>query len=323
MYLVEKIKTLTTVRNLIATYKVNILKKYYTNNPQQYIKGEELYIIYMADGRLLHGGLSDRLCGLVSLYYYCIEHNKKFKAYWSHPYALQEYLLPNKYDWTINEKELSYNKKESSPIYVSCYYCSLDKFKKILNNYLCKDKKQLHVYTNIRYFNSEFGRYFFELFKPTKPLEELISYNLSKINDEYISITFRFQQLLGDFREGSFSQLKTEKEKRNLINKCISTIESIKKQNQNINKILVTSDSKSFLSSLKVYSYIYTIPGNIAHIDFSKENNFAINAKSFVDFFMISKAKKVYLVYSDILYKSSFAHTASMLHRVPYEEIKI
>ena len=57
--------------------------------------------------------------------------------------------------------------------------------------------------------------------------------------------------------------------------------------------------------------------------EFSDETDINIHLKSFVDLFVISKAQKVYLVYSDLLYRSSFAKTASLLSGTLYEEIKL
>lgn len=307
------------IRYLKDYIKNKRLERFY-NCHEKPAANKEQWIIYMADGKMLHGGLSDRLCGLVSTYCYCKEHNKTFKAFFQSPYQLENFLLPNKYDWTVNPNELSYNKRNSIPVYIS-YRKNNTKQRNTADKKLNKRKKQIHVYTNMRYFKNNFSLLFHELFKPSPELDELIKLNINQLGKNFISITFRFQQLLGDFVEGNFPILP-QKEKEILINTCINKIEELHKLHKNTH-VLVTSDSKTFLSKAKELNYVHTIPGEIVHMDFTNNKNLNTHLKSFVDLFVISKAQKIYLIYSDSLYRSSFAKTASFLSESPYEEIKI
>ena len=296
------------------------LYKYYTPWYKRAQNREQWYI-YMADGKMLHGGLSDRLCGLVSTYCYCKEHNKTFKVYFKSPYKLESFLLPNLYDWRIDESEISYNILDSCPVYISCNMENNILQRRMANRKLNKRCKQIHVYTNMRYFQDNFSSLFEHLFEPTQLLHKVIMQNVQTIHSDYISITFRFQQLLGDFKEGNFPILP-EDERELLIDNCLRKIEDIHKMHPTL-KVLVTSDSHSFLMKAATIDYVYIIPGNIVHMDFSDETDINIHLKSFVDLFVISKAQKVYLVYSDLLYRSSFAKTASLLSGTLYEEIKL
>jgi hypothetical protein len=49
-------------------------------------------LIFMADGKWMHGGLTDRLRGMTSAYKFAIEHNLDFKIYHTSPFLLQEIL---------------------------------------------------------------------------------------------------------------------------------------------------------------------------------------------------------------------------------------
>ena len=51
--------------------------KYYDDNHPQATNSRKM-VVYMADGKYRHGGLADRLRGIVTLYRYCIEHNLDF-----------------------------------------------------------------------------------------------------------------------------------------------------------------------------------------------------------------------------------------------------
>lgn len=304
------------LKNFIKNMK---LQKYY-NTREIRASNEDSIVVYMADGKMLHGGLSDRLCGLVSTYCYCLEHNKLFKVHFNSPYELTYFLLPNLYDWTIDKSVISYHSEDAIPVYIP-YYANNAEQITIAKRRLEKHYKQIHVYSNMRYFNGDFGRFFSDLFKPSVRVSKNIEYNLNSIGGQFISVTFRFQQLLGDFEEGDFLILPVE-ERSKLIDKCMGEIEKLHRKHANM-KVLVTSDSQTFLTKLKKVDYIHTIPGKVVHMDFSKETNMDIHLKSFVDFFVISSAYKIYLVYSDLLYHSTFAKTASFVHNTLYEEIKI
>src|SRR5690606_1613505 len=121
------------------------LQKYYSKISSR-SNNTEQYIVYMADGKMLHGGLSDRFCGLISTYNYCLEHNIKFKIFFNSPYKLKEFFLPNKYDWTINEQHLSYNSIDSQPVYIP-YIHQISLQKQLTKQRLSSKKSQLHVYT--------------------------------------------------------------------------------------------------------------------------------------------------------------------------------
>lgn len=295
------------------------LYKYYAPWHKRAQNREQWYI-YMADGKMLHGGLSDRLCGLVSTYCYCKEHGKVFKAYFKSPYNLESFLLPNKYDWRVDESEISYNCRDSCPVYISCNNDNILQ-RKMANAKLNKQYKQIHIYTNMRYFQTNFSSLFGELFRPTPLLSDAIKRNIQQIGFDYISITFRFQQLLGDFEEGRFPIL-SEGQRDALINNCLKKVDEIHRQHSLL-RVLVTSDSHSFLERAKKIDYVYIIPGNLVHMDFTNVSNMNVHLKSFTDFFIISKAQKAYLVYSDVMYRSSFAKTASLVFNTLYEEIEL
>ena len=87
--------------------------------------------------------------------------------------------------------------------------------------------------------------------------------------------------------------------------------------------ILVTSDSRTFLDYANKYEYVYTIPGNIRHMDYSKEKtDIMIDMKSYVDFFMVANADIIHLCNISPLYRSSFSEVASYVYNRPFVELK-
>ena len=59
-------------------------------------------IVHTCNGFTWSGGLADRLKGIVSVFEWCKKHNRHFKINFCEPFSLQDYLLPNKYDWLPN-----------------------------------------------------------------------------------------------------------------------------------------------------------------------------------------------------------------------------
>lgn len=74
-------------------------------------------VICMFDGKMRHGGLSDRLRGMISVYKLCEKFKLDFKIYHVSPFLLENYLVPNKIDWSINENDISFNVQDSLPVF--------------------------------------------------------------------------------------------------------------------------------------------------------------------------------------------------------------
>lgn len=303
------------LRKWIDRYKSWRLYKYYTSGATK-ARNVDQMVIYMADGRMKHGGLSDRICGMVSTYNYCKKHGLGFKIHFVCPYSLSDFLECSSIDWRISDDEISYNSHDSEPIYLSVYSGNYNIVEMYFNNRIGRSrKKQVHVYTNARYFHKhEFSGLFNDLFKPSLILQNALDHTKELIPKPYISLTFRFQQLLGDFKEDGFKTLKTEEEKHALMDKCLNCIRNL--YNQAKSKVLVTSDSVTFLDNAGQLDYVYTIPGEMRHEDYGKDLavDKSIDLKSFVDFFMIAEAEKIYLYANAPLWPSGFPITASFIH---------
>jgi len=287
-------------------YRQEHNQKHYSNT----LSPPNKKIIYMADGRTLVGGLTDRFAGMTSLYEIARDFGFEFKINFTNPFMLTDYLVPNKYDWTINKNDIIYNTNQSAIYEFSnnvYYKDARNKIWKLLKNY-----NQLHVTTNAWYAYLEYADIFDLLFKPSTELKNLIDYNLLQLSNNFISATFRFQSLLGDFNEGEYPTLP-EHDRIELLERCLRHLEDIYKEN-NSKKILVTSDSITFLNEVKKYNFVYIIPGEITHIDYSHGLQKDIYMKSFIDYFILTYSKKLYLVIDGQMYRSGFPYRAS-LHR--------
>lgn len=279
-------------------------------------------LIYMADGKMRHGGISDRLRGAVSVYKLCKNNGFVFKIHFVHPFDLSEFLIPNTYNWLLLSDEIIYDKRYSMPI-VRSTGLPKQMGKKQEKRMLAKvmdDKMQYHIYTNNCFAEDEFHDLFVELFKPSFKLQSLIDENLKKINGDYISISFRFQQALGDFRD-SPSKILKEEDALMLIKKCLDACSYIHKIAPSHKKVLITSDSIRFINAVKCFSYVYIVPGDVGHLDYNSGTN--ANMKTFLDLFLISRAQKAYNVVSKEMYNGGFALRGAMIGGIEYEIVRI
>ncbi|WP_455585855.1 hypothetical protein [Bacteroides sp.] len=277
----------------------------------------------MIDGRVHHGGLSDRLMGIVATYSLCRELGLDFKINFTYPFPLSDYLEPNEVNWMISPEELCYHPLDANLVYVNSIGGTIEKKlqRKWLKAEILKPYRQIHVYTNAHFaMNSSYSNLFHMLFKPSKRLMEELDFHRSKLNGEYICVTLRFQQLLGDFEEGCFPTLNPEQQLE-LINKCIDKIRELRTEH-NTRKFLITSDSTIFLQKASELDFVYTIPGELTHMDYSIQSSWNANRKAFIDFFMIANARKSYLFRTGKMYQSSFPCSASFVNNIPFEIIE-
>lgn len=278
-------------------------------------------VICMIDGKVKHGGLTDRINGIISCFDAALKANRNFKIHFRHPFNLKDYLVPNKYDWIINPENIVLN-QDSKPLFIRSINTRQEEQRgiQLLHDLIKYPNKQLHVYTNINSVDDEsYHRIFHKLFKPSIQLNDILDKEREQINGCYVSATFRFQQLLNDFKEGDYKILHC-KERDELISKCISVIKELNKFNPN-KKILVTSDSSTFLEKIRDLSYVYVISGKTVHMEYDNSNDFSTHVKAFVDLFLISEAEIIYSIVVKPMYESGFPKFASKIHNRPFKLI--
>lgn len=289
---------------------------------------EKPVYVMMVDGRGYHGGLTDRFKGIISLYAYCKHRGLPFRINYTYPFPLERYLSPAKYDWTLKEGEYTDN-----PLYSRILFMRGEHLATRLLN--LKSDKQIHFYGNrnclgaITKFDGEdydWGDLFRELFKPGKALAERIESTKREIGGDYFAAVFRFQNLLGDFKEYQYKSIPDTAQREELIEKCLAKLVELKKEHGDM-PLLVTSDSKTFLARASQLQGVYTIPGDLVHIDNVSDAKKCVNndpyLKSLLDFFMLSEARKIYRISTGKMYRSDFPVFAAKINRTPFEALEI
>ncbi len=299
-------------------------------------------LIFMADGKWMHGGLTDRLRGMASAYKFASDHNLDFKIYHTSPFELQKILQPNKVDWIIDEHEISRNCEIAKPVLLYREDFNNDS---ALERQLDSKHRQFHLYSCVDTVGEEFPKYFNELFKPSPILEQELLHYRESLSSSYTAISFRFQNKLGDFKEFTFKELP-ENDKRDLKNAAMNVLKNEMSHQVGHNKsdatlscppvsghpplvngtskILVTADSPTFLAEVEKMPNVITVKGKSIHIDFNSSKNATDYLKAFTEFFLISRASKAKL-YRNRKYKtypSNFPKYAATLGHVPYEIVE-
>lgn len=286
------------------------------------IKSKEKKIVYICDGFKNHGGLTDRFKGLLTTYSEAKKLKTPFYIYWTSPFQLTDFLIPtSSIDWRIEKKDILYNYKDSFPFIMDI---SPVHYKNIIKKYLFRhcllDKRDILVYTNLMHEKKNHSDLFNELFKPSHYLRENIDFYLKSIGAPYYSYTFRFGNLLGDFKDIVGTTL-VDKNKFKLIEKNLKELKVLIKDLPDSYKVLVTSDSFYFLEKVKeIDNRICIVKKKLMHVDYydiektSKETWL----KSFLDFFLIMNAEKVYQLKTDEMYNSSFPYFAAQIGKKPY-----
>lgn len=291
------------------------------------VRLKEKTAICIYDGKIKHGGLADRLRGIVSVYIICKECKIDFKIIFNSPFNLKYFLEPNKVNWCISEEELNYNTNVTDICYIETLNGSDYEAKK-QRQWFCKEfkkeYKEFHVRTNALFsYKEDFSLLFSELFKLTPKLQSSIEQQKGIIGTEYISTSFRFMNLLGDFNETFEKHSKiTKAEQRELIAKNIEQLQLLHNKYPD-KRILVNSDSTTFLKTAAELYYVYVIPGNITHIDGKNSSNeYETYEKTFLDFFMIANAERIYLLRTGQMYDSGYPFAASKIYNKPFEKIE-
>jgi hypothetical protein len=299
--------------------EIKILLENYSFSP---IKKENC-IIFMVDGKIRHGGLADRLSGIMNIYAVCKVRNISFKLYWIFPFEIQNYLIPNEYNWIIQEDEISYSMKYSRVVVKIQEDTVLKNLKLNKQIHIYCNNKNLDQINNVYHANFKYSDLFNELFKRPESLQRKFNTIINNnLKNTYIGIQFRFMDLLGDFNEERLCNELPDFKKQELLTLCYNIVKYI--CNIYHEHIFLTSDSMTFLTYIaERMDNIFFIPGNTTHMDRESNASLLIHEKTFLDFFVLASARKIINIYGHGLYKSNFGIFASKIYNRDFQAIDI
>lgn len=124
-------------------------------------------IIVMNDGRSWHAGLSDRLRAMASVYSWCKQHNIEFKVFCVSPFNLQDYLVPNLYDWRIDSQDICYDISHSRPYLLNSHQLPC-RWHDLYLRWMMIGYDEIHLYSNTYFRDDSFCENFNELLSHQK-----------------------------------------------------------------------------------------------------------------------------------------------------------
>lgn len=304
--------------------KISLLKIYFhLLKSIGFSKSNRTTIIICFDGVVSHGGLLDRLKGIISFFEVAQKSNVDFKIYFNHPFDLSDFLEENEINWKI--EKLQFNPFQDEILY-------------LMNNFHVNPlelidvtkQKNYFVYCNVDYLktlNSEFSEVeianlwrnnYQKLFKESSVLQEEI---LKLPQEKNIVCHTRFTTLMGDFADTT-SVVLNEKDKEVLVNKILEKLNAIQQQNIDT-PIYVLSDSIVFLNSIKTNTNFKTLAGIPKHVDVKSDtSSIEEHLKTFTDFYFMSKSDHVFLLKIDKMYNSGFSKFAAIIGNKPFTIIQ-
>lgn len=293
---------------------------YYTKRISFVSNKKKKRIIICFDGLFPHGGLVDRLKGIVSFYEASKILNYEFFIQFDNPFNLDAFLEPNSVNWLIDGKDVGWHPTKTKLLYLINNFDAnpIEIIKK-------SNANTFIVYANIDYLNAfypeakpsiienKWRHSFNELFKKTKLLNDKLK---GVENEKYIAFHSRFTSLMGDFVDSSV-KIISEEEKQNLLSQIQTVMQGV--INKTSMKSYAFSDSIRFLDFIKAKEPIHLVEGNPFHMDnYKGGSTLEAHLKTMIDFFMIANSEKVYFLKVDPMYHSSFSRYAAIIGDKPF-----
>ena len=168
----------------------------------------------------------------------------------------------------------------------------------------------------IERWEARWRQMYHELFKPSDYLQELL--RSVRLPQNYVCVHIRFVNALGHFENGYDNYLPEAKQEQ-LVQACLSAIESVKKREEA--ELYVFSDSRRFLNIAEEKSLNVLDAAHIGHITFEKSKS--VHDKTFIDFYAMAGSRKVYSVQGMGLYNSVFSQYAAIVGGAEYEAVSL
>lgn len=286
-----------------------VYKRNYYSSGNVESDGQNGIIICPFDGTLHHGGLTDRLRGVLSTYAEAKRLNRKMYISWTSPFNLEDYLVPAREDWRITPDKIVRDGRKASPVIIQDIVPSVAK--RVTRAALTGIKGDIHIYSNS---DAEAGHYkdlYNDLFKPSPRLQSALEPHSRFLAEGYWSFTFRFGGLLGDFKDHVGEPL-APRPAETLMIKCLENMLHLMESLPSGYKAHVTSDSKRFLDFIRsADDRIYIIPGDVKNIDLQNGAYEDAWMKTFIDQHLIMGAKRVFRMCSGDMYPTGFPKFAA------------
>lgn len=265
--------------------------------------------ICMLDGEIRHGGITDRLRGILTAYREARRVGLPFHILWDTPFELTDYLEPATFDWRITRGEVSRSRLNAAVVTADDMADGPSRERLLAAMHL--SYPQIHLYTNADSARGEYAGLYRELFRPTERLRREVDRHRTVLGTRYWSIVTRFLTLLGDFNDHLVSAL-SEDERAKLLDMVTAELLDVARRIPQDVRIHVTSDSIRFLNHIKdLDPRLYIVPGEIRNTDLDRSSTSDPWLKTFVDQQLIMGAEEVIRMRTGQMYPSGFPRFAA------------
>ncbi|MCC7515692.1 MAG: hypothetical protein IT212_13465 [Bacteroidia bacterium] len=240
------------------------------------------------------GGLGDRLRGIITCFILALASDRQFMIDMTHPLDIKNYLLPNMYNWTINNKTSNSNGTRKT-------ITGIDNDPNLQNeirnrNFIDAWSKYdvIEIYTNIDYVSLIFQNSLIQknkimkMFLDNLPIERLTLHNLFPLlfeilfqpNFDVINVLEPILQITEDGYTLTCIHLRMGKNPSNplddlfqnrdsAVEDVINFLNTTKLRRKRNTRIFVASDSEKALSNMyaQFQNQTISIPGPILHVD--------------------------------------------------------
>ncbi len=278
-----------------------------------------------------YGGITDCFKSMISLFDFCCKNNYSFKIYKKKTFDFERFFCPSGYDWHLSDDDYNVlSSKRALHLWLSndeTYHSNTWQYQQHTLRFLFNSNFFNHILVHYSAPHSLSSKSFKTLFSPSIILGKELEYHKNKLGDDYISVSFRFVNLLGDSNEivCGYKSLDLE-EQQGLIDANLSVLKKLIGMNSN-KKFLVTSDSFRFISAVEgaLLDNVYFIKGSEVHhhIAFSDNVSDKEVTKSYVEFMLISESVVAYQIQIGPMYESKFPKWAACVNNVPYYLIRL
>lgn len=310
------------VKKIVSRIQKRVILILYYGRKISFRAPEKRQVILCFDGNFAHGGLVDRIKGIISFYEAAKLTGRDFKIYFKDPFSLEDFLVPNQLDWRI--EKIEYNPFSSTVLYLMDRFdvnpleliknSSADRFFVYANVDLLG---KIHPEKSTGELQSLWRENYRTLFTPSALLQEEL---LKMPNANTVVFHSRFTSLMGDFEDTSKKSISPEK-KQQLLEALLEKITSYAQRHLE-KDVYVLSDSTIFLNYIKQNTGFKTLDGTPKHIDIRKNDaNWDSHLKTFADFYFMVNARAVYLLKLDRMYNSGFSKYAAIVGDNDFEVI--
>lgn len=305
----------------------DILQQHYSGSTSGRVISEKKTVVFLCNGLIDHGGWADRLKGILSTYALCKDLNLDFRISFISPFVLSDYLVPNSYDWTIRDEDVIYDRSVSDIVTLEIgqetAWQAKKQYQLLKKKIMQSSARQIHVYTNAHFaYRMNFSVLFDELFRPSEKLQFSLNHCKHELGQNYISVSSRFIYSLGDFVDTQQGEPLPEPLRQQLLDKCVAQVRQLHDRHPE-SRILVCSDSPTFLRTVAPLPYTYIYSGRMVHFDVPDgQSNYELYEKTFVDFLLIANASHICRLETRWIRKSGFPYAASRVYGHPFHSIR-